>query len=79
MTGRYKNANWNCGEHPNDAQDVHHAILATLMDLRDELQEQNRILSGALRCKNFIQIPRVLKQIRANTIRPPRKRSTRTA
>ena len=46
-----------------------HAKLAVLMDLRDELKR----LNGLLHCSNFIDIPRVLSQIRKNTTKSRRK------
>ena len=52
--------------------------LAVLMDIRDELQTLNRLLS----CPNFIAIPTILRTIRRNTSdlrkqkKPARKKST---
>jgi hypothetical protein len=42
-----------------------------LQEIRDELQRLNALLS----CPNFVQIPQVLRAIRANTARPRRRRS----
>lgn len=46
---RHKNSRWNCSEQPTLAG----AQLAVLMDIRDELQESNRLLrefGGLARC-----------------------------
>jgi hypothetical protein len=43
----------------------------TWQEIRDELQRLNALLS----CPNFVQIPQVLRAIRANTARPRRRRS----
>lgn len=39
------------------------AILATLMDIRDELKLMNTVLQ----CHNTIEIPSILRDIRSNT------------
>ncbi len=52
---RYKNTIWNLMDNP----DIGHAQLGVLMDIRDELQNINRILY----CKNFIAIPTILRGI----------------
>lgn len=62
---RQKDAAWyvadECGrlyERINDG-----AILATLMDIRSELKLMNTVLQ----CHNTIEIPSILRDIRANT------------
>lgn len=47
---------------------VHAAIL---MDIRGELQKLNRLLH----CSNFIQMPRNIKAIRANTAKKRKRKS----
>ena len=46
------------------------AQLAVLMDLRDELQKLNQLLH----CQNFVNIPRKLDRISANTAKPRKRR-----
>ncbi len=53
---RHKNKDWNLQDHP----DITHVQSAILMDIRDELQHLNSILD----CKNFREIPTVLRGIR---------------
>ena len=48
------------------------AQLTVLMDLRDELKR----LNGLLFCRNFVDLPRVLRAIRKNTTRPKRMKMT---
>lgn len=73
---RQKDIAWTIATDSNGRIDMAAAHLAVLMDLRDELKEMNRTLA-VLRCRNFIAIPGVLRQIRANTSKPQRKRVTR--
>jgi len=61
---RHKDVSWTLTGMSSDV-----AKMAVLMDIRDELQNLNRILN----CRNFIDMPRVLRQIRANTTRRKRK------
>lgn len=46
------------------------AILATLMDIRDEMKKLNRVFE----CYNFQRIPRVLDRISANTHKPKKRK-----
>lgn len=64
---RQKDSNWSIGDGPSYSYDAAH--LAVLMDLRDELKRLNRLLH----CPNFIEIPRILREIRRNTTRRKRK------
>ena len=66
---RHKNINWNLEEGTNSVHSTT-ATNALLMDIRDELQELNRILH----CQNFLGIPNKLEQIRRNTAKPKRRR-----
>jgi len=45
-------------------------MLAVMMDLRDELQRLNCLLS----CPNFTAIPTTLRSIRRNTAKPKEKK-----
>ena len=66
MDTRNKNVQWDTITRQNYYQSDQHynrAILATLMDIRDELQTLNRVFA----CTNFQNIPHVLKRISANT------------
>ncbi len=71
-SGRYRNVNWSLSDKFGQIQSSDHAILAVLMDIRDELQA----LNGVFRCVNFVRIPRVLDKIEANTRKETRKKAT---
>jgi hypothetical protein len=61
---RSKNMVWELPESPHWQS----ATLAVLMDIRDELQQLNRVFS----CYNFQQIPKKLDAIKRNTARKKR-------
>lgn len=65
---RYRNRNWSvvddCGNLSHSVKGG--AILATLMDIRDELQRLNTLLH----CPNFAEIPKSLVSIKRNTAKP---------
>lgn len=75
MDNRHKNKNW---ELPTDnngrIQTWDYVKLAVLMDIRDELQKLNALLH----CPNFVEIPRVLRDIRRKmpTPRATKRRKT---
>lgn len=50
------------------------ALLATLMDVRDELKALNAIFH----CHNALEIPDILRSIRQNTRKPVRRKVKRT-
>jgi len=60
---RRKNVNWRIDEDYQGRPPTDHAQLAVLMDLRDELQRLNTLLS----CSNCIDIPNILRRIDVNT------------
>jgi hypothetical protein len=66
---RKKNVIWNLATNPDGTTPHGDAELAVLMDIRDELQQLNRILN----CNNFLRIPAVLDAISKNT-KPKRRR-----
>jgi hypothetical protein len=57
---RHKDANWNLAE---EGPGYEGAKLAVLMDIRDELKVLNKVFA----CSNFLEIPRVLRDIRNMT------------
>lgn len=68
---RQKNKDWSLPLAENGAlQNWDMVQLALLMDIRDELQTLNRLLS----CPNFVAIPRLLEAVRRNTARRRRKK-----
>jgi hypothetical protein len=69
VDSRKKNANWQLTTLFDGRYSMESAQLAVLMDLRDELQTLNGILS----CPNFMSVPHKLDAIRRNTIRRRRK------
>lgn len=73
-TGNHQSANyrWNVQDTTGKyaAADTDHAILAVLMDIREEL----RGVSGRLDCSETLTIPRLLRKIATNTTKPRRRR-----
>ena len=67
---RYKNLVWNIHPGSDGVCPFEGAQLAVLMDIRDELQQLNRLLQ----CSNFIDIPLMLDEIVINT--RPKRRTT---
>lgn len=66
---RQKNAQWDVADDQGRTRTWPEAQTAVLMDIRDELQTLNRLLG----CRNAVEIPSILRQIRANTKKPKRK------
>lgn len=58
---RHKDTLWDCGGPV--VETVHHANLAVLMDIRDELKTLNRLFG----CHRFVAIPSQLEAIEKNT------------
>ena len=70
---RFKDVGWSIAEAVNDpraAKDVHEAMLAVLMDIRDELKILNRVFQ----CSNALEIPDLLRAIKQNTTKSKRKK-----
>lgn len=61
---RHPNANWNLPDRCENWEQVNTAVL---MDIRDELQELNKLLH----CPNFLEIPMILRAIRRNVVQGP--------
>ena len=68
---RLKNADWLPGDANSQALTWERVNTAILLDIRDELQELNKLL----RCPNFLAIPRELGQIRRNTTKPKKRKA----
>lgn len=66
---RWKNQSWDMAADDHPTYDM--AQLATLMDIRDELQTLNAVF----RCHNALVIPELLRAIKKNTTKPRRKKS----
>lgn len=64
---RHKDASWTLSDRVLSWEEVNTAVL---MDIRDEL----KTLNAVLRCPNFMEIPRTLRTIRANTSKPKRRK-----
>lgn len=60
---RHKNTNWSICRNADDSVSWDGAQLAVLMDIRDELQQLNRVFS----CHNAQDIPNILRRIDKNT------------
>jgi hypothetical protein len=67
---RCKNVSWKLHTDSDNVLSWESVHAAILMDIRDELQDLNRLL----RCPNFIAIPRKLDRISRNTAKPKRER-----
>lgn len=63
MKRSYEDAQWSVPVDEKGVYHVSHAQLAALMDIRRELKKLNAVFS----CKNFQNVPKILKQIRKNT------------
>lgn len=66
VDSRRKNVNWNVCQPDGTVWPSEHAlkaVLATLMDIRGEVQQLNALLS----CGNFQRIPQTLRTISRNT------------
>ncbi len=73
---RHKDSNWSLPEGtPNGKGSTEHSWpaihSAILMDIRDELKSLNAVLH----CPNFLEIPRVLREIRRNTTKNRKKQN----
>jgi hypothetical protein len=66
---RGKNVNWTPLDEKGNAPTWERAALAVFMDIRDELQDLNRLLH----CHGFQRIPYHLDQIRKHTAKRKRK------
>lgn len=60
---RHQNRNWNVSN--DELPEMQAAHLAVLMDIRDELQQLNRVLA----CHNFVAVPTILREIAKHTKR----------
>lgn len=63
MPQTFRNVDWELTGNAFWVASIDVATLAVLMDIRQELRDLNRRLG----CDNFTAMPRVLKQVRANT------------
>ena len=69
FTGRFKNIGWKLSDEHGQIPDWERVQVAVLMDIRDELKNLNALLH----CKNFQDIPGILRQLQMNTRKPKRK------
>lgn len=67
---RKANIKWNLNTNYDGTTAIETVQAAVLMDIRDELQKLNRLLH----CSNFTDIPHILRTIRRNTAKKPRRR-----
>jgi hypothetical protein len=67
------NVNWSFHENIDGTTTYDAAQLAVLMDIREQLRALNTLLG----CRNFVAVPAILREIRANT-KPRRKRKAAT-
>ena len=72
---RHKNVNWNLKEKPGRSPDggetysVDTIKMSVLLDIRDELQTLNRVMS----CPELRSIPGLLRRIARNTAKKKRR------
>ena len=70
---RYKDRNWTVQTNRDGTINNADVELALQMDIRDELKQitaEMRRLNNLLHCSNFVEIPDILRKIRANTTKP---------
>ena len=69
---KYKNSEWTLkeSEKGDGLINTSEASLSVLMDIRDELQKLNWLLS----CPNFQEVPSLLRGIRVNTRKPVKRK-----
>ena len=67
---RRKNLQWYVADESGVTDTWEQVHAAILMDIRDELQKLNRLLG----CENFLDIPSLLRMIRANTAKPKKRK-----
>lgn len=72
MDTRKKDHNWTVIDGTGSIVSVHHANLAVLMDIRDQL----KILNSVLHCQNFLAITRKLDRISRNTAKPRKRKES---
>lgn len=72
---RGKNWNWKPLDETGNAPNWERVGICVLLDIRDELQELNRVL----RCPNFQDIPARLERIARSVARPRRPKNRRTS
>jgi hypothetical protein len=74
---RFKDVEWNLqtGPNYNSTATWEQAGIAVMMDVRDELKQLNRLLN----CRNFLQIPWELYEIRKAVQRKKRKPAKKPA
>ena len=77
MDKRKANVDWVVTNSEGQVTDWAQVQVAVLMDIRDELRKANVALA-ALRCPNFLDIPRKLDRIRVNTAKRRKKRAKKT-
>jgi len=70
MKGR--NVNWSLTRDSNGKFSMEQATLLTLMDIREELRDLNRVF----RCSRFLDVPSKLDRIEKNTRKTARKKPT---
>lgn len=73
-TGRFKDSDWALPRSDSGHIDSWQlAQIAVLMDIRDELKQLNRVFG----CRNFLELPQIVRQIKANTAKSKRKKATK--
>jgi len=70
---RFKNSDWDLADSHGNVGTWERVGIAVLMDIRDELQTLNRLLG----CRNFIEVPTILREIKANTAPRPKVKKER--
>ena len=74
---RKKDANWIVADEQGNCPDTQNAILAVLMDIRDEMKlirADILAIGRIVSCPNAVDIPRILRRISANTAKKRRKK-----
>jgi hypothetical protein len=67
MRKRFKDVAWDFATRGDGGIETWEQVqVAVLMDIRDEIKALNRILG----CRNFLDVPTILRGIRTNTAKP---------
>ena len=75
MNTRLKNQAWLPGTPEGAVPDWERVIVAVLLDLRDEMQSLNQLLT----CHRFLALPDDIKAIRRNTTKKRKKKAAKPA
>jgi hypothetical protein len=65
-----RNVSWAFWKYDDGSLNMETVNAIILLDIREELKTLNRVFA----CQNFLQVPKVLRDIRRNTTKKPKKK-----